>query len=339
MRTNWIVAILSLLMIIAALMLVTQTVGFFGGEAAETVNPQQYQDYRYHFVLIAQTTEEGYWRQVLDGSGEICRRAKIALESYGPKVLDPKELERYLEMAILSGVDGILIDAPNDPTFRQLIDEATAKRIPVVALASHLEPDRQISFVGISSYDLGYQTGQALRQAVADRAINVALLVNSNFSAAGSRQYLTGFKAAILPQPKIAVRLVMNSKGESLSAEEQTQSIIKNHPEIGAIICSDSSDTLGVAKLVVDLNQVSRITIIGCGLTPEIANYIRRGVIQGVMADDPSVLGAQGVSTLLRLKQGLAQQEVYHMPLTLVTSQNVDMVYHNFNHHPVEPAP
>ncbi|TCL65968.1 monosaccharide ABC transporter substrate-binding protein (CUT2 family) [Hydrogenispora ethanolica] len=329
MRTTLIVALISLIMIAVALTLVTQTVGYFGDEA-EALNSQKYQNYRYHFVMIAHVTEESYWRQVLAGSAELCRSQKIALENYGPRFMNPKELERFLEMAVLSSVDGILVAAPNDPTLKSLVEEAMAKDIPVVALSNHLETSGRISFVGTSTYDLGYKTGQALGQA-ATGPIRAALLVNSNFSENGSRNYLRGFEAAIRNRPELSISLVVNSKGESISAEDQTQSILKNHPEIQAIICSDPNDTLGVAKLVVDLNQVSRITIIGYGLTSEIANYIRRGVIAGVLADDPGALGVQGLSALIRLKEGQSTQEVYNMPLYLINAKNVDSFYRQFN--------
>ncbi len=330
MRTTLIVALISLIMIATALTLVTQTVGYFGNEA-ETLNSQKYQNYRYHFVLIAHATEENYWQQVLTGSAELCRNEGIALENYGPRFMNLKELERFLEMAVLSSVDGILVSAPNDPLLIGLVDEAMAKHIPVVALGSRLETSQRLSFVGVATDDLGFKTGQALSQAIGNKSVRAALLVNSNFSPSGVQSYLRGFQKAIAVQPNLSIGLVVNSKGESISAEEQTQSILKNHPEIQAIICSDPNDTLGVAKLVVDLNRVSQITIIGSGLTAEIATYIRRGVIAGVLADDPGALGVQGISALLRLKEGRSAQEVYNMPLYLINAKNVDTFYRQFN--------
>jgi ribose transport system substrate-binding protein len=280
-------------------------------------------------VLITQTSEETYWQQVYHSMDEQIRREKIGMEFYGPNLADHQEIKRILEMAILAQADGILLAIPNDPDFEPLLAEAIARKIPLVALANTPESSHRLSFVGTSAFDLGYQTGQALQQAVTPPA-TVALLMTSNFSKASNSHYLNGFKQAIRRRPQLRIGLIVNSQGESIRAEEQTQTIIKHHPEIRAIICSNPNDTLGVAKLVVDLNQVSKITIIGAGLTAEIANYLRRRVIWGVLADDPAVLGAQGLTALLRLTDNPESLETYQMPLYLIQAKNVDYYEANF---------
>jgi ABC-type sugar transport system substrate-binding protein len=63
---------------------------------------------------------------------------------------------------------------------------------------------------------------------------------------------------------------------------------------------------------------------VGRGLTAEIANYIKRGVIRSVLADDPNELGVQGLSALIRLKGDRAQRENYSQPLFLIRADNVD---------------
>ncbi|MGE5605296.1 MAG: hypothetical protein ACM3YE_06345, partial [Bacteroidota bacterium] len=73
----------------------------------------------------------------------------------------------------------------------------------------------------------------------------------------------------------------------------------------------------------------SQITIIGSGLTKEIMNYIKLGVIKGVWANDPYELGFQGVSTLLQLKKGQSQAR-YTLPLFLAEAGNVEEIYQNF---------
>jgi ribose transport system substrate-binding protein len=280
-------------------------------------------NYHFHFVMIAQATDEEYWKQAHRSALRIANSDKVALEYLGPRFLDLKELERFLEMAILSSVDGILVSIPNDPTIKNLINEAIEKKIPVVALSNDVNDIKNISMVGVNTYDLGFKTGHALTQAVSGN-VKVAVLVNSNFSATNHNRYLQGINNAFQGHPGLQLKLILTSKGGSISAEEQTQSILTNYPEIQAIICSNASDTLGVSKVVVDLNRVTHITIIGSGFTMEIANYIKRGVIWGVLTDDPVELGAQGMSTLIRLKEGKVHQENYDIPLFLISNKTLD---------------
>lgn len=290
---------------------------------------------RYHFVMISQSTEEKYWQQVHIGAISIAQQEKMALEYFGTQFLNLKELERFMEMAVLSSADGILVSVPNDPTFQSLINEALRKRIPVISLSTDIEESQKDaamsahSFVGINTFELGYKTGHILGSAVSGEC-QVAVLVNSNFSTLNYNRYLEGIRKALQGHSKIHLNQVINSKGESISAEEQTQILLKNHPEIGAIVCSDANDTLGVAKVVVDLNQVTQVMIIGCGLTEELIPYIKRGVIRGVLADNPRELGVQAMIALIRLKQGQSIQETYYMPLFLINAKNVDRITRQF---------
>ena len=283
---------------------------------------------RYHFVMITRDTEASFWEKVLLGVETIGKSEGVALEYFGTRSADPKEFEQYLEMAILSRVDGILCFIPSGTSFQHLINEAYEKKIPFVALGKDTLSTNNLSFVGINSYNLGFKSGVALANTV-NKETKVAVFINSSLADQSYDRYLDGFREAIEDVKAIKVELIINSKGDSISAEEQTQLLLKNYPEIQAIVCTDANDTLGVAKVVIDLNRVSKTTIIGSGLTLEIANYIERGVIEGVLAMDPFELGVQGMSALLRLKQNKSQKEKYYIPLFFVNKDNVKQFTNN----------
>lgn len=308
-----------------------KTVDLIWKESETSSRLQTLSDYRYHFVMITHNSEDTFWHQVYTRASTVAESEKVALEYYGLRFLNLKELQQVLEISVLSSVDGILISIPDRPEFRALIDEAILKGIPVVSLSNSIE-DSNLSYVGIATYDLGYKSGLAVKKAASKiKQVQIAVLINSYFSNASYKQYLNGLQQALRSSNNIRVKLILNSKAESFSAEEQTQRILKNYPEIQVIVCTDLKDTIGVAKVVIDLNRVSQVTIIGSGLSEEIANYIKRGVIWGVLTEDPNELGAQAMTALIRLKDGIAKNEVYHLPLFLVEPKNVNQIYSNFN--------
>lgn len=314
--------ILIIFLVLMAIVLVYGTSRFLWKETGLTYYFQGPRNYRFHFVMITQATDDGYWNQVHAGARMVADSKNVALEYFESSFLDLKELERFLEMSILSSVDGILISVPKDPNFKALINEAGQKGIPVVALSDESDGAKRVTLVGVNTYDLGFKTGQALKKSVSGN-VKIAVLVNSSFSESNYHRYLKGIQDAIRGEAGLQLKLILTSKGSSISAEEQTQTILTYHPEIQVIICSSAGDTLGVAKVVVDLNRVTSITIIGSGLTSEIANYIKRGVIWGVLADDPKELGYQGMSTLICVREGKSIREHYDMPLFLITNHNL----------------
>ncbi len=329
MKYHWI-SILLILIVIIVIALICNTTDFLWKETGLTFHSEDPRNYRFHFVMITRATDEEYWDQAHAGAQRVANYEKVALEIFSPRFLDLKEMERFLEMSILSSVDGIMVSIPNNPSIKSLIHEAIEKNIPVVALSNDVDDVKQVSMVGINTYDLGYKTGNALTKALSG-VVKIAVLVDSNFSSTNYQHYLQGIKDALRGYPGLQLKLILTSKGGSISAEEQTQSILTNYPEIQAIICSNASDTLGVSKVVVDLNRVTHVTIIGSGFTNEIANYIKRGVIWGVLTDDPFELGAQGMLTMIRLKEGKALQESYNIPLFLINSSNINSYLYKLN--------
>lgn len=320
--------IIFLITVVIIIYMVYWAFGF--GDILENTVTQALPNHRYHTMMIAQVTNEVYWERVYSGAKAVADQEEIAIEYYNPRFRNIKELERYLEMAVLSQIDGILLSVPNEPGFLALIKEAAVKGIPVVALVNEFEENDYMSFIGIDAYALGLKAGKALMEVTSQLEsfqIEVAVLVTSSFSKHSYNQYMSGLQEAIRDHPHLNLSLIMKSKGGSVSAEEQTQSILKNHPQIQAIICSDISDTLGVAKVVVDLNRVSQITIIGSGLNAEIARYLKLKIISGVLTEDPYELGAQGMLALIRLQQGQSDKEIYHLPIFLVNAENVDHMY------------
>lgn len=303
---------------------------FSFGEIPERSVGLSLANYRYHCMMITRVTDEAYWEHVFSGVKAVAASENVALECYNPRFRNIKELERYLEMAILSRIDGILLSVPNEPGFLSLIKEAAEKGIPVVALVNEFENKDYHSFIGINAYELGTKTGKALLEATSHLSsprIEVAVLVASSFSDYSYTQYLSGLKSAIESNPRLDLKLIMKSKGGSIGAEEQTQMILKNYPQIQAIVCSDVSDTLGVAKVVVDYNRVSQVTIIGSGLNSEIVRYIKLNIISAVLTSDPYELGTQGLLALVRLIEGRSEKENYYLPIFLVDSTNVDEMY------------
>ena len=300
---------------------------FFAKDLLAIKQPVQY-NFKYHFVMIAQKSTET--QKIYQIACETAKRENSVIEYLQPNAYEIKELERFLEMSILADVDGILLSVPNQTAFQFLINEAIQKKIPVVTMANDIDGCQRSSFVGANTYELGYKTSKLLSLNF-KKSLKIAVLVNGNFSTLSYRNYLNGLRKGLQNRPNLDLKLIINSKGESISAEDQAQFILKNHPEIEAIICSDPNDTLGVAKVVVDLNRVTKVTIIGSGLTTEIANYLTKGVISAVLAIDPSELGVQAVNTILRYKQNQAINEIYYMPLFIVDAKNVKQMIQRLN--------
>ena len=77
----------------------------------------------YHFIVIAQNTDDSYWQAVKEGCLDAAHVSNAAVEFNGPRFTNMDEQVKYLKMAIASRVDGIVTHVLDEEVFTPLIDE------------------------------------------------------------------------------------------------------------------------------------------------------------------------------------------------------------------------
>ena len=74
-----------------------------------------------------------------------------------------------MQVAIASGVDGIIVTADESEEMTALIDRAMSEGIPVVTLYGDNTQSVRCSFVGVGSYNLGREYGRQVVKIVQER--------------------------------------------------------------------------------------------------------------------------------------------------------------------------
>ena len=259
----------------------------------------------YHFVVIAQSTDDPFWQSIRKGAAEAGEEFNAAMEFNGPRFTNIDEQLKYFDIAIASKVDGIATNVLDEKLFTQLIDKAASNGIPVVTMETDAKASKRVSFIGTTSFLVGSEAGKLLASASGGNA-EVAIILNT-YSSDGEdvlqNLKVSGFKDVVGQHPGIHIKTVQSSKMGLFSAEEVTKDILGRYPEVNAIFCTNSKDTLGAVEVVVDANRVGDISIIGYGDLPDILNYVERGVIYGTVVGDPVKIGYEGIKALVEVKK------------------------------------
>lgn len=258
----------------------------------------------YHFAVVAQNTDDPFWQSVKKGTFGAAKELNVAVEFNGPHFTNLEEELQYLNIAIASKVDGIITHVLDEKRFTPLIDKAVRAGIPVITIDSDAVSSTRQSFIGTNSFKLGYEGGKMIAEAAGGKA-QVAVILN-NYSSDGENVTqnvrLSGFKEAVRSFPGIQIKTVQISQKGIFSAEELTQNILNKYPDLSAIFCTSSKDTLGAAQVVVDFNKVGDITIIGYDDLPEILRYVEKGVVYGTVVGDPVGIGSNSIKAMVELK-------------------------------------
>jgi ribose transport system substrate-binding protein len=259
---------------------------------------------KYHYYFIGQNSVDPFWKEVRLGIEGAAKHYNVAVEFNAPRFNNPQEELRYLDIAVVSNVDGIITHVSNDESFTELINEAYNKGISVITIENDDKDSNRNAFVGTNSFLLGKEAAKLMIKATEGKA-NIAIIVSNDYELDTASQNLkiNGFLSTINSYPDMKITKIYTSKMGILSSEEITQSIIINQQEVNGIFATNSVDTLGAAQLIVDHNKVGRITLVGYGDTKNILRYIEKGIIYGAVMSDPFKMGYESLKALMDIKE------------------------------------
>ena len=120
--------------------------------------------YDRYYIMITREGKSVFWQSVYQGAYERALQENVYVDWLGNERFWDYSVEEQMEIAIASGVDGIIVTASEEEGMTDLIDRADAAGIPVVTLYGDNTQSKRCSFVGVGSYNLGREYGrQALR--------------------------------------------------------------------------------------------------------------------------------------------------------------------------------
>jgi ribose transport system substrate-binding protein len=277
---------------------------------------------KYHIYVILHNSDEPYLKDEIKGLKETADVYKIALEiNYTNNVDDYQDTLRLLNIAIASKVDGIITHSYNTPEFISLIEEADKRKIPVVTLDTGIPESKNASFVGTNGFEVGSMVGKLVAEATKGSA-KVAVILEDVQNYGNIK--LEGFKDSVKNYKDISIETVKVSDLGILGANNATQEILMNYPDVNAIVCTSSKDTIGTAQLVVDFNKVGDIAIVGYDITPEIMEYIEKGVIYGTVIPNAYTIGSKSIKQLMDIKENGRTSSYYDTDLSVITKTNLD---------------
>lgn len=259
---------------------------------------------KYHFYVVGQNSVDPFWKEIKRGIESAAKYYNVVVEFNAPRFNNPQEELKFLDIAVTSNVDGIITHVSSGLNFTSLINKAYDKGIPVITIENDDKRSNRNAFVGTNSFLIGKEAARLMIKATKGKA-NIAIIVSNDYEldAVSENLKINGFLSTIKNYSGMKVVKIYTSKMGILSAEEITQSILKDYQDIDAIYATNSVDTLGSAQQIVNHNKVGNITLIGYGDTESILRYIRKGIIYGTVTSDPYKMGYESVRALIDIKE------------------------------------
>lgn len=329
-NTNHIIWVMVMTLILVVL---TAIVGIFAfrlymGSFHEVSDEAVYDKY---YVMITEDRKSSFWQSVYQGAYEEGLQENIYVDMLGEHLSHDYTREDLMNIAISSDVDGIIVTADESERMSELINQAVAKKIPVVTLYGDNTHSNRCSFVGVGGYNLGSEYGgqvlRIIKESKEKLKTRVVVLVNAYALDSGQNIICSGIQDTLDKargeSGEIEMTLVSVDDTNAFSVEESIRDIFMEEELPDIIICLNELNTTCVYQAVVDYNKVGEVSILGYYDSETIINAIDRNVIYATVSIDTAQMGRYCVDALSEYHELGYTSQYFTADIELIKKSNV----------------
>lgn len=258
---------------------------------------------------------------------EMNRGAQAAADAAGVKLVifnannDSAAQNSAIETYIQEGVAGLAVVAIDVNGIMPAVEQADAAGIPVVAIDAILPDDGpQKAQIGVDNAQAGADLAAHFNEQVADGAkLGIVGALNSFIQNVRK----DGFEGA-LDAGKVTVSGTVDGQNVQDVALSAAENLITANPDLTSIYATGEPALMGAIAAVASQGKESDLAVFGWDLTAQAIDGIDAGFVKAVIQQDPAGMGSAAINALVALDAGDEIQSDISVPVTIVTSDNVD---------------
>jgi ribose transport system substrate-binding protein len=238
---------------------------------------------------------------------------------------DPASQNSAIETYIQQGVDGIVVVAIDVNGIMPAVEQAVDAGIPVVAVDAVLPDGPHAAQVGVDNAQAGTMMGEYFLDYMAsDMGGEVKVGVVGALNSAIQNLRQKGFEDTISEAEGVEMATVVDGQNVQDLALSAAENLITANPDLTAIYATGEPALLGAIAAVESQGKQDAIKVFGWDLTAQAISGIDAGYVQAVIQQDPAEMGAAAVRVLDTLSAGGTTEAEVSVPVTIVTTENVD---------------
>jgi len=267
-------------------------------------------DYKYHFALIAEETENDYWRLIEKGAKKAAMENNIQLEYVAPQKADNEEMLRLLDRMIAAKVDGIIIQGIEGDRFIDLVHKGNERHLPIMTIDTDVKSSERKTYIGTDNFYAGQLAAKTIiENTTGEQYVGI---VTGRFDAVNQQERIAGFKEMIKGHQRIHMTSVKESNITEIGAAQATYALLKEYPQITALVGTSALDGIGMVEGLHEIAPDKNVYITAFDILPETMQLIQEDKIDATIAQYPEEMGYQSVEAMIGLQQkGLPDKQIY----------------------------
>ncbi|MGH3447809.1 MAG: ABC transporter substrate-binding protein [Nocardioidaceae bacterium] len=278
---------------------------------------------KYKVTLIVGTTNDNFY--VTMNCGAKAEAAKLGVKySYtGPSKFDASQQIPIVNSVTAKKPDAVLI-APTDST--ALIAPMKAMKgqgVKIVEVDTTVK-DNTIAASRIASNNElgGKDAADELAKEIGGKGTVMVVNVNPGISTTDARD--KGFKEQMAAKhPNIKVLKTQYDNDQPSKAAQIVTSTYAAHPDLNGVFAANVLTAEGVATGIKEAHATGKIKNISFDAEPDDISALKKGVIDALIAQEPTLIGKDGVDQAVNALSGKPVTKVIQTKLVTITKDNL----------------
>ena len=275
-------------------------------------------------IQIVMKSTEGqpmdFWDLAVHGIEQAAKEYGLQVEFSGPRF--EKEINRQINIfnKVLSEEPPLIILAASD--YKRLVksvEQANAKRIPVITLDSGVDSNIPVSFIATDNLEAGRKAGEEMKRLIAGNPKKGIAIVSHIRETATAIDREAGVREALEGENIIGTWFCDVEKEK---AYRITLRLLKD-PRIGGIVALNEVASLGVARAIDETGRSGDVYAVAFDNAIRELAYLEEGVIKATVVQRPYNMGYLSVKTAAEYLLGNRVEQFIDTGSVLITPENM----------------
>jgi ribose transport system substrate-binding protein len=286
----------------------------------------------YNIAVIPKGTSHEFWKSIHAGAIKAERELegqgfRINLNWKGPLREDDRDQQiSVVENFMVRRVHGMVLAPLDSQALVAPVEAALRAKIPVVIIDSGLKSDKPISYIATDNFKGGQLAAEHLGKLLngQGKAIMLRYQVGSASTEAREAGFMDVMKSKF---PNIQLLSTDQYSGATRdSAYQAAQNLLNRFGrEVNGIFAPCEPVTVGMMLALRDAGKAGgAVKFVGFDAGSQSVEGMKKGDIQGLIVQNPMLMGYLGVKSVVDHLQGKKLEKVVDTGVTLVTQENME---------------
>lgn len=286
----------------------------------------------YNIAVIPKGTSHEFWKSIHAGARKAERElskgnVKINVNWKGPLREDDRDQQiSVVENFTVRRVHGIVLAPLDRQALIAPVESALRAKIPVVIIDSGLSSDKPLSYIATDNFKGGQLAAEHLGKLLNGQG--KVILLRYQVGSASTEQRESGFLDVMKSKfPNIQLISTDQYSGATRdSAYQAAQNLLNRFArEVNGVFAPCEPVTVGMMLALRDAGKAGgAVKFVGFDAGTQSVEGLKKGDIQGLVVQNPMMMGYLGVKTIVDHLQGKKVEKLVDTGVTLVTAENMN---------------